>query len=76
MPRYFFHVKNQTQTIRDKEGIELHGLDAVREEAMEGARQIMSDQVLEGHEPDGREFVITDEEGETVLTFPFKQALD
>jgi len=76
MPRYFFHVKDHAQTIRDKEGIELHDLDAVREEAMEGARQIMSDQVLEGHKPDGREFVITDEEGETVLTFPFKQALE
>lgn len=75
MPRYFFHIKDKAGTIRDREGIELDDLYAVQEEATEGARQIMSEQVRKGHEPDGREFVVTDEQGGTVLTFPFKLAI-
>jgi len=75
MPRYFFHIKDEVETIRDEEGIEFHNLDAVRGEAMESAREMMSGEVREGHGPDGRTFVITDEQGQTVLTFPFKMPL-
>jgi Domain of unknown function (DUF6894) len=72
MPRYFFHIKDKP----DEERIELHGLDAVREEATESAGEIMSEEVREGHEPDGRAFVVTDDQGETVITFRFKLALE
>jgi hypothetical protein len=75
MPRYFFHIKDKAKTIRDEEGMELQDLDAVLVEARESARQIMSERVLEGHEPDGRVFVVTEEQGETVLTFPFRLAI-
>jgi hypothetical protein len=75
MPRYFFHLKNKTSTTRDKEGVELDNMDEVQKEATESARQIMGEQVLRGQAPDGGEFVVTDEQGETVLTFPFKEAL-
>ena len=75
MPRYFFHIKDEQKTIRDVEGMELQDLDAVLEEARESARQIMSERVLEGHGPDGRVFVVTEEQGETVLTFPFRLAI-
>ena len=71
----FLPHQRQTETIRDEEGIELRGLEAVREEATESAREIMSEEVREGHEPDGRAFVVTDEQGETVLTLPFKLTL-
>jgi hypothetical protein len=75
MPRYFFHIKDKEETIRDEEGIELHGLDAVHEEVTESAREMMSDDVRQGSGPDGRTFVVTDEQGQTVLTFPFKDAI-
>jgi hypothetical protein len=75
MPRYFFHIKDKASTSIDKNGIELDDLDAVREEATESARQMMSEQVLRGQTPDGEEFVVTDEQGQTVLTFPFKEAI-
>jgi hypothetical protein len=42
---------------------------------MESAREMMSGEVREEHGPDGRTFVVTDEEGQTVLTFPFKDAI-
>jgi hypothetical protein len=46
MPRYYFHVENGQEIIRDEEGIDLSDLDAVREEATTAARQIMSQSVL------------------------------
>jgi hypothetical protein len=74
MPRYFFHIKDEAETILDKEGIEFHNMDAVREEATESAREMMSEKVRRGHGPNGRAFVVTDEQGQTVLTFPFTDA--
>jgi len=76
MPRYFFHIKEDAKTTLDSEGIELEGMHAVLEEAKEGAREIMSERVLRGHGPNGRAFVVVDEQGTTVLTLPFKLALD
>ena len=75
MPRYFFHIKDDQTTIRDLEGAEFHNMDAVREEATESAREMMSENVREGHGPDGRAFVVTDEQGQVVLDFPFKLAI-
>jgi hypothetical protein len=75
MPRYFFHIKDEVEIIRDEEGLELRGLDAVREEATESAREMMSEKVRAGHGPDGRAFVVTDEQGHVVLNFPFRDAI-
>jgi hypothetical protein len=75
MPRYFFHVKYKAKTIRDEEGMDLHDLDAVREEAEESARQITCDRLLLGELVEDEAFVVTDEEGQTVLICPFKAAI-
>lgn len=74
-PRYFFHIQDGTKTVWDREGVELKNLDEVREEAMQSAREIMNEQVLKGEAPKERVFIVEDEKGETVLTFPFKLAL-
>jgi hypothetical protein len=76
MPRYFFNIEDGQQKLtRDEEGIDLPDLDAVREEATEAARQIMSQSVLVGDAIDGRKFVITDEGGIIVREFIFKDAI-
>src|SRR5262245_51586695 len=75
MRRYFFHVEDEAQQIKDREGIELDGLDAVREEALQSARQIMSEDILGGRRPDGRRFVVTDEGGMIVAEIPFAEAI-
>jgi hypothetical protein len=75
MPRYYFHVKDEQKTIRDEEGSEFQNLDAVREEAMESAREMMSGDVRQGHRPNGRTFVVMDEQGNVVLNFPFELAI-
>ena len=72
MPRYFFHIRDTGKTILDQQGIELDDLDEVREKATQGARQIMREQARLGRPQDDQSFVVTDEQGQTVLTFPFK----
>jgi hypothetical protein len=75
MPRYFFNINDRQDVTRDEEGIDLPNLDAVREEAIASARQIMSQGVLDGTLPDGRKFIVTDEAGSVVLEFGFKDAM-
>ena len=75
MPRYYFHIKEEATTIRDNDGMELEELEAVRNEATQAAREMMSEDVREGYAPNGRTFVVTDERGQTVLMFPFKDAI-
>ena len=76
MPRYFFHIKDEATTILDQEGIELADLKAVRNEAIQTARQSMSERILDGHAPNGRTFIVTDEQGQVVVNFPFKFAIN
>jgi hypothetical protein len=60
----------------DREGIELDDLGAVRNEAATLARDSMSERIRDGFQPlDGRTFVVTDDEGRTVLMFPFMDAI-
>jgi hypothetical protein len=51
-------------------------LEAVRDEATQAALDMMSERVLDGHKPNGDAFVVTDEDGQTVLTLLFKDAIN
>ena len=75
MTRYFFHIKYKAKMIHDEEGVDLQDLDAVRKEAEESARQITSDRLLFGELVEDEAFVVTDEQGETILIFPLKDAI-
>ena len=74
MPRYVFDVT--CDAVTDREGIELDDLEAARNEAGRLARQSMSERILDGHDPNRRTFIVTDEQGQVVLNFPFKLAID
>ena len=75
VPRYFFHIRQGDTTIPDDEGIDCESLDAVREEALQGAREIMSDAILGGELGENRTFVIKDSKGDTVHELPFQAAI-
>ena len=75
MPRFYFHVRSPDHFIRDDEGIELADLSCVRREAVDGARGLLSEDVLAGRTLDHQQFDVTDEEGNLVLTFPFRDAI-
>ena len=75
MPRYFFHVVEGTYILSDDEGSELPDLEAVRNDAVEGAREIMADDIRSGRKPEDRTMLVRDENGITVLTLPFLDAI-
>jgi hypothetical protein len=75
VPRYYFHIRQGDTTIPDEEGIDCESLDAAREEALQGAREIMSDAVLSGGLGESRTFVIKDSNGDIVHELPFEAAI-
>jgi hypothetical protein len=72
---YFFHIQEPTGIIIDEEGIELNGLEEVRAEAVQAARDILSDRLRSGQPLDDQSFIVTDNVGDTVLKFPLKLAI-
>ena len=76
MPRYFLNIEHYGQIIRDDEGAIFETLAEAREEAIASAREIMSERVAAGKAADSSVFNITDEEGRTVLSVPFEDAID
>ena len=74
MPRYFFNTRIGDETIRDEEGEELRNPDQAWKVAKDMAVELLR---AEGEHPSllSALIVVTDERGETVLEFPFSEAL-
>ena len=73
MPRYFFHARGPNRYVADYEGIVLTSVEAARETAI----RIIRDTAAEAVEFAGGgdwTVLITDEEGQIVLTIPFSEA--
>jgi hypothetical protein len=75
MPRYFFHVREQSQFSRDAEGQELANLDAARREAVSIAREMIGERVLHGGAIDGRIVEIADEQDHILDEIRFDDVL-
>lgn len=75
MPKYFFHIEDGSGVLQDEEGIDLADLDHVRKEATSAARQVLGEMIRAGQPLNGRSFIVQNELGETVLTYPLKLAL-
>jgi len=76
MPRYFFNIVGDNQTIVDSQGVELADVAEVHQEAVTSARELISERVLRGQGPNGRRFVVTDEAGTVVAEIHFKDTLE
>jgi hypothetical protein len=74
MPRYFFNTRVGEQTIPDDEGAELRDPDQAWEVARDMIVELLEE---EGDHPSllTASIVVTDGRGETVLEFPFSEAL-
>ena len=75
MPRYFFNVYDDV-IAHDDEGLELPNIAAARLNAMRGARDLIAEQVRHGYFVLSHWIEVLDEAGETVLTLPFREAVD
>ena len=75
MTRYFFHVYDDIVAC-DEEGIELPNMDAARLKALQGARELIAEQVAHGFVVLSHWIDVTDGEGAVVIHLPFKDAFE
>jgi hypothetical protein len=77
MPLYYLHIRDGAHLLLDPEGSNLPNLEAARTEAIEGARQLISEAVRTGS-PLGmrRVFQIDNADGHTLLNVPFTDAIN
>ena len=75
MPRYFFHLYDDIVSL-DEEGSDLPDVAAARRKAMQNARAIACQEVLDGHLNLRHRIEVEDESGRPVLVLPFQEAVD
>ena len=76
MPRFYFHVRDASGETQDWEGIDLPHIDAAREKAISGAREIITEQVLKGVLDLTGSVGVINEAGATLLTVRFDEAVE
>jgi hypothetical protein len=76
MPRFFFHLRDGRQRLKDEEGRDLPDAETARKVAVMNARSIICDEVLLGHVPLGEVIEVEDEAGRDVLAVPFSEAVE
>ncbi|AWN38171.1 DUF6894 family protein [Methylobacterium radiodurans] len=75
MPRYFFHTQIGADRVTDSDGVELCDPDEAWETARATARTLMGRDRANQARLMTASLVVTDEAGETVLEFPFAEAV-
>jgi hypothetical protein len=74
VPRFFFHVIDDAVS-QDDEGLDLPDLEAARAEALAGIREMICGQVNQGYLILHHRVDIEEENGGTVLSLTFGDAL-
>lgn len=75
MPKYFFNVLTMNGKVEDPDGTVLPGIDEAYVSAIEDARALMSDAVLEGKDISSRKIEICDERCCPLQVVAFREAL-
>ena len=75
MARYYFHLNECSDEIKDEEGLELPDLRDVRSEALRSARCIMADEISQGRLCLGCHIRVSDAFGTTLMEVAFRQAV-
>jgi hypothetical protein len=75
MPLYFFQLHEDGELIHDAEGLILPDLVAAREQAIVGARSILSDAVRYGDLPLSFEIEVQDEAAAPLFKISFADAV-
>ena len=74
MTRYYFHIKDGADLIKDPEGTELLTAEEAKSQALKSARELWADAIKSGKPLGADAIVIADEQGQ--LTFvPLYDAL-
>jgi hypothetical protein len=76
MPRYFFHLHRAEERLLDGQGQLLQSADQAWEAAKASARALMAGNPDATTDWSSSRFVVTDISGETILEFPFLEAVE
>ena len=76
MPRYYFHIRKGDVLVDDPQGIEVAPPEALEEEAVEAARDLLAEGDLQGLDRREWAYEIADQSGATVLVFRFEDAVE
>lgn len=69
MPRYRFHVLNDTAFVQDEEGVVLSDLEAVRAHALTALGEIIAEELRDGRDDIHLTVMVDGEAGERVANF-------
>ena len=75
MPEYFFHIRKRKGLVPDPEGLILPDLNAAREEACNGIRQMVAAKVAAGEEADVIGIEICDDQHNDLATITLAAAI-
>jgi uncharacterized protein DUF6894 len=75
MPRFYVHIKEHTHLIRDEEGIDLPTAEDARAEALQAARELLTDAIRCGTDLDVEAFLIADDEGHELARVALDEVL-
>jgi len=75
MGRFHLNIRNGSGMTEDEEGLELAGPEEARRKAIEGARSMLSAEVLSGNLDLRGRIEVTDEQGDPVLTVEFRDVV-
>jgi hypothetical protein len=70
MGRFYFHLKDGVELIRDPEGADLRDAAEAKRMALVSARELLADAIKSGKSRVPEAFVIVDEEGRAIATVP------
>jgi hypothetical protein len=74
MPRYFFHLRDQGEIVRDRDGLNLRDPHSAREVCRRMVREVLFEQDWVDELFTNPQFEIVDERGRTILIVPFREA--
>ena len=75
MPRYHFNIRNGHGFTADEEGLDLSSERDARIQAIQGARSLISAEVLEGTLDLDGQIEVTDEQNDAVMTVRYREAV-
>jgi hypothetical protein len=75
MGRFYFHLREGAELIRDPEGTDLRDAAEAKRMALLSARELLAGAIKSGERRIPEAFVITDEAGQTLHVLPFVEVL-
>jgi hypothetical protein len=75
MPRFFLHIKDGSDLIRDEEGIDVPSAAHARDAAVLSGRELWAGAIRAGRDVGADAFLIADQDGNQLTFVPFTEVL-